>query len=337
VLSTGQAVDVHAHLVPPALLDEAERQPSLFGGVEVARTPEGPVVTFPGGAPLRPIKPPMLGVEQRRAWLREHGLASQIVGAWMDATGDLLPAEAQIAWTRRFNEELARMCGETSRQVRGLATLPLQRPEQAARELEYAVRELGLLGAMIGTDVARIDLADAALDPLWSAARDLGVPLVLHPTFTGPGAGLQPRSFVNLYGRTIDTTYLATRLILAGLFDRQPGLALVLVHGGGFLPYQAERLDTCFQAGDLGAVSLQRGLPSAYLSCFHYDTALISAPAVKLLVEAVGSERVMLGTDYPFPIADRRATERLSAALPDEPTLQQVLQGNAERLFPTRV
>jgi aminocarboxymuconate-semialdehyde decarboxylase len=327
------AIDVHAHLVPRGLLAEAERNPASFGGVEVQRTPEGTVLKFPGMAPLRPIRPPMVDVDQRPPWLQERGMALQIVGPWMDAIGDSLSPDAQQAWSRRFNEELSSMCQEGGEKLRGLAALPVQRAESAARELEYAVQRLGLLGAMVGTDVAHLDLADEALDPLWSAAAELGSPIVLHPTYTGPGSGLDPRSFVNLYGRTIDTTYLVTRLILAGLLDRYPGLSLILVHGGGFLPYQAGRLDACYQAGDLGNVSLRRGLPSAYLSSFRYDTALLSGPAARMLAEAVGAENVMVGTDYPFPIADGSAVERLTGAFTDEATLTLLLRGNAERVF----
>jgi aminocarboxymuconate-semialdehyde decarboxylase len=331
-MASRQAIDVHAHVVPPAILDEAERSPRAFGGVEVRRGPEGPVVVFPGVGALRPLRPPMLSVEQRPGWLAERGMDVQIAGAWMDAVGDTLPAETQEAWSQRFNEAMAELAQQSEGRLRMLATLPLRRPAAAARELERAVRELGMVGAMIGSDVADVDLAAEALDPLWEAARSLAVPIVLHPTYTGPGAGLSPRNYVNLYGRTIDTTYCATRLIVAGLFDRHPDVTIVLVHGGGFLPYQAERLDTCFRAGDLGHVTLGRERPSAYLPCFCYDTALLTGPAARMLVETVGPERVMLGTDYPFPIADGGAVGRLSGALADS-ALGPVLRGNAERIF----
>ena len=333
MLDAAQAIDVHAHLVPPALLTEAERSGRSLGGVEVRRTPEGPVLTFPDMAPLRPLKPPMLDVAQRPDWLKARGMAVQLIGPWMDAVGDTLPTEHQQLWSRRFNEELARQCSEGGGGLGALATLPLQQPELAARELEYAVRQLGMPGAMIGTDITNVDLADEVLDPLWQAAVDLEVPIVLHPTFTGPGGGLNPRSFVNLYGRTIDTTYVATRLVLSGLFDRQPDLRLLLVHGGGFLPFQAGRLDAVHRAGDLGEAPLQRGQPSAYLSCFCYDTALLAAPAARMLVEVVGADNVLLGTDYPFPIADGEAVSRVSEAIADDQTRRKVLYGNAERLF----
>ena len=280
----------------------------------------------------------MLRVDQRFEWLQVHGLGAQIIGPWMDAVGDSLPPEPHRAWSRRFNEELAGLCSEQGGQLAGLATLSLQSPEVAARELEHAVRELGLVGAMLGTDIAGVDLAREALAPLWEAAVSLDVPIVLHPTFRGPGSGLNPRSYVNLYGRTVDTTYTATRLIVAGVFDRFPSLKLLLVHGGGFLPYQALRLDTCFRNGDLrGSVEreapLERGLPSAYLSCFCYDTALLSVPAARMLVETVGAEKVLLGTDYPFPIADEGAAERMTDAYLDPATRELVLGGNAQRLF----
>ena len=176
------AIDVHAHLVPRGLLAEAERNPASFGGVEVQRTPEGTVLKFPGMAPLRPIRPPMVDVDQRPVWLQERGMALQIVGPWMDAIGDSLSPDAQRAWSRRFNEELSAMCKERGEKLRGLAALPVQHAESAARELEYAVQRLGLLGAMVGTDVAHLETSptrrsihSGVLPPSW-APRSCSTP-----------------------------------------------------------------------------------------------------------------------------------------------------------------
>ena len=142
-----------------------------------------------------------------------------------------------------LNEGLAESLKAADLSVHGLATVPLQDPLSAAAELRHAVLSLGFHGAMIDTNVERRPLGDAALDPFWREAMDLGVPVILHPYVLEDVARFKEYYLHNLVGYPFETTLAACSLIFGGTLDRMPELTVVLVHGGGFFPYQVERFD----------------------------------------------------------------------------------------------
>ena len=245
-MSDKNGIDVHGHGVPKQFLEEVKR--TRLGGVEVADVEGGYVLTFPGRESLRPAAGIMLDFTRRLGWLDSQGMEQQLIGPWLDVHGQELPTSDGAVWVRELNDAMAQTVSESGGRLRAHATLHLAEPRAAARELERCANALAMTGCMIPTDLPEGALHENRYDALWEAAQSLGVPLVLHPLMDGPAACMfrhLPR-FKNLYGRTIDTTVAAAQLILAGVFDRYPDLRLVLVHGGGFLPYQSDRLDREF-------------------------------------------------------------------------------------------
>jgi aminocarboxymuconate-semialdehyde decarboxylase len=215
-----------------------------------------------------------------------------------------------------------------------MSTLPVNDAAASVKELERTVRDLHLPAVMLSTDPGPIPLHDLSLEPVWTAGEDLGAVFVLHPSLTGPSSHIpNTNDFGNLYWRGIDTMFAATRLVLAGVFDRHPKLQIVLVHGGGFLPYQTARLDRSYAIDAVGPRNLMREKPSDYLADFYHDTCLLTAPALRLLREVVGDERIVLGSDYPFPIGDPDPVGTVKAAGWDEATNQRVLRDTAVGLF----
>jgi len=156
---------------------------------------------------------------------------------------------------------------------------------------------------------------------------------VLHPPTTGP-AGAIPDSaeFGNLWHRLIDTTLVASRLILAGVLDRHPRLKLVLVHGGGFLPFQTGRFDRSFETG-AHPTAEAKSKPSDYVRQFYYDTCVMSAPAIRLLADLAGADRVVVGSDYPFPIGDPDPVGAVQRAGLSDSATEQVTTTNAAGLL----
>jgi len=190
-----------------------------------------------------------------------------------------------------------------------------------------------MTGSMLPTFFPQGDLSDARYDALWEAAQSLDMPLVLHPTTDSPSACMFEATpkFKGLYGRPIDTTVAATQLIMSGVFDRFPKLRLVLVHGGGFLPYQAGRLDREYKGPG--------GQPASdYVKRFYYDTCLMSAPALRLLFDLVGTGQVMIGSDYAATSVERKSP-KLTAALDatgiDAAGRKKVVRETAQALFRT--
>jgi aminocarboxymuconate-semialdehyde decarboxylase len=329
--STIDGIDVHAHGVPKQFLEDVKR--TRLGGVDVVAVDNGYVVTFPGRESLRPAAGIMLDFTQRLSWLDAQGMHQQLIAPWLDVHGqELMPAHGQV-WVRQLNDAMIESVADSAGRLLAHATLHLADPQAAARELERCVKKLGMTGCMIPTNLPNGDLSDDRYDALWEAAQSLNVPVVLHPLMDGPAACMfhQLPRFKNLYGRTIDTTIVAAQLILAGVFERFPKLRLVLVHGGGFLPYQSARLDREFGGRD-------KKLPSDYIKRFYYDTAIMSAPALQLLMSLVGIGQIMIGSDYAAGPVERpgpRLTDALDETGVNAAARRMIVRDTAELLFRT--
>ncbi len=250
----------------------------------------------------------------------------------MDVAGYSLPPEQGAAWSRAQNEGLAASLAEASGRHTGLATVPLQSPAHAVEELRFAVRSLGLRGAMVDPNALGRPLGDHAFDPFWKAAADLAAPVILHPFLLEAVERFGRHYLHNLVGYPFETTLAAGSLILGGTLDRFPSLDIVLVHGGGFFPYHIGRFDrghtTRPEARSDGASS-----PSSYLRRFHYDTLVQFTPALTYLVAVAGADRVLLGSDHPFWLGDPEPLRIVREAGLPKADEAAILGGNAARLF----
>ena len=324
-------IDSHAHIVPPTLIDEARKSGSSLG-ISVEDTERGPALQFDGLVHLRPVGG-LARLEPRIEWMEQQGLSLQILGSWLDIQGYTLSADNATTWARLFNEHLAEVVRGSPGRFAGLATVPVQDGTLAARELEYAVKELGFLGVMLATDPMEQDLALESFEPFWDAAEALDVPIVMHPPTHGFGANIRPSYLAFSLGRTLDTTITAAKLILTGLFDRHPNLKMMLVHGGGYLPYQAARIDNGYRGGNGRPVELQRDKPSDYLPLLYYDNVAVSTPAVRMMHDIAGTEHLLLGSDYVFAGSAAPIADNIEEAGFTTDQLELICCGNARRLF----
>ncbi|MET8682007.1 amidohydrolase family protein [Streptomyces sp. NPDC004647] len=314
--------DVHTHVIPKPLLARAHTRDGLFGVREV----DGFMV-HPGGfrAPLTPAfhDPDVILARMDQTGVRVSVLSTSPM---MFFYGE--EAQAAAEYARAANEGLRDLISHDDR-LHGLAHLPLQAPDLAARELEYAVRELGLRGAQIGTNVGSLALTDAHLDPVFKMAQGLDVPLLLHPYFDGPKPGLEDYFLTNTIGNPMETAIAATKLIHAGVLDRWDKLKFILVHGGGHLLYQLGRLDHAYKVVPENRKNIAAP-PSAYLQRFWFDTLTHDDLALQFLMGRVGPERLLLGTDLPYNMADTEPMARIRRV---RQNLPDILRENARALF----
>jgi aminocarboxymuconate-semialdehyde decarboxylase len=209
-----------------------------------------------------------------------------------------------------------------------VACVPLVDPPAAAAELRRA-HELGLVGVLAGTSVGERMLDEPELEPFFAAAAAAGMPVLLHPYLSmagRPATGLELPGIANAVGNPHETFLAASRLIVGGVLDRHPGLVVVLVHGGGSLPYQVGRLAHAYAGADGPAHPAD-----AYLGRFLFDTVLFDPVALEFLVSRAGAEAVAFGSDAPFAMADLSGIEnalRLGGA-----AAEAILSGNAGRAF----
>jgi aminocarboxymuconate-semialdehyde decarboxylase len=313
--------DVHNHAVPREaveLLRRAEGYPIRVDGEFMEADRVRAELT-------RVFVEPAAKLEQ----LESVGLEAAVVSGSPALFAYEADADRGTALCGAVNTGLADLCEFSPERLRWLAHVPLQEPETAAAMLAQAAGA-GAVGAQIGTSVAGTPLTEAGLDPLWAAVEELGLPLMLHPAYNHPHPGLEGYHLQNAIGNQLETTIAAERLIVTGVLDRHPGLRLLLVHAGGYMPWQAGRLrHAATVRAELGDSPTD---PYAYFGRIFVDTITHDAATLRFLVDRVGSDSVAMGTDLPFDMATPDPVAALEGALDDE-TARRIMEETPARVF----
>ncbi len=330
-LAPPATTDIHIHFLSPRAIDAARQAPERYG-VRVLDDGPRPRLHVGREAPTRPLLEALYTLDRHLAFLDGQGIDAAVFGPLMDVAGYSLPPDQGAAWSRLQNEAMAASLAEAGGRHRGLATVPLQAPKSAADELTFAVKSLGLRGAMIDPNALGRPLGDRAFDPFWAAAAALGAPVILHPFLLEAVERFGRHYLHNLVGYPFETTLAAGSLIFGGTLDRFPPLDVVLLHGGGFLPYHVGRFDRAHQVREEPRAD-GAARPSGYLRRFHYDTLVQSPPALAYLVQVVGEDRVLLGSDHPFWLGDPEPLRVVREAGLTAGAQKAILGGNAARLF----
>jgi aminocarboxymuconate-semialdehyde decarboxylase len=320
-------VDAHSHFTPHAVITRLQQSPELFPHISLRDLgSERFSFEFPGIPPTRPMQPRLWDVAAGLEWLDRQGIDVHVTGVWADVFGYSLPADEAAAWCRLINEETLEELEGASR-VLPLATVPIQSGRHAVQELETAQR-MGFRGLTIGTFAPGVDLDHPDLDGLWETAARLEMPIVLHPLYLYGEPRLASYDLPNAIGRVNDTAVAVSRLLYAGVPTRHAGFEMIVVHGGGGVPYALGRLARNYELNPAGMADPREGFRRLYFDSVVYD----SAP-LRYLVELAGADRVMLGSDYPFPILDPAPLEVVRKADFPEAVSDAILSANACRVF----
>jgi aminocarboxymuconate-semialdehyde decarboxylase len=313
--------DVHNHAVPRE-------------AVELLRAGDGYPIKVEGDfmeadrvrAELTPVfLDPAAKLEQ----LEQAGLEAAVVSGSPALFAYETDPDRGVALCRAVNSGLADLCDFDRERLRWIAHVPLQAPEAAAELLAEAAGA-GAVGAQIGTSVAGTPLADAGLDPFWEAAERHEMALMLHPAYNNAHPGLEGYHLQNAIGNQLETTIAVERLIVTGVLDRHSGLRLLLVHAGGYMPWQAGRLRHAAEVrAELADAPPD---PYAYFGRIFVDTITHDAAALRFLVERAGPDNVVMGTDLPFDMATPEPVAALEAAV-DAGTARRVMEVTPPRLF----
>jgi aminocarboxymuconate-semialdehyde decarboxylase len=322
-------IDVHTHFVPPEFVVDA-RAGRALDTIGLDQRDGTEWLIHPQGYRY-PLSAEFFDLEARLRQMDSLGIDASVLSLtptlffyWLDAAtaGD---------FCRLANDSIAAFAALSDR-LHGVATVPLQQPDAAVAELRRAVLELGLRGVQIGTTVEQTPLDDRRFDSFFAAAAELGVPVILHPYYVGTRPNLVDFYMTNLTGNPLETCIAASRMILSGCLDRHPTLKVVLVHGGGFMPYQIGRLDHGFRVRRESREAITFP-PSTYLRRFWYDTITHASTPLSFLVDLVGADRVMFGSDLPFDMADLHFQKYFAEAAFEPTSLDAITSGNATALF----
>jgi aminocarboxymuconate-semialdehyde decarboxylase len=315
--------DLHAHFVAPALLDVVRADGGAHNVLHAYDAQQRSWLSTAGRSTNTPVSPALSDAGARLQWMDANGIATQLLSGWMDFSAyNLAPGDARW-FARAQNETLAAVVAGHPGRFLSAAAVPLQDADAAADELEYAVKVLGARAVQIGASVDGKTLDDPAFDPFWAKVSELGVPVVIHPVDVG-GAAHDKRHFMHItFGNPAATTAAAAALILSGTLERFPRLRFLLVHGGGFLPYQFSRFERSYTAAPPNFKPAIPHPPSHYIDRFYFDTMIHDSNAMALLGAFAGPERIVFGSDAPFPmgVVDPPATLAMLAEVlgPDTP------------------
>ena len=321
-------IDTHAHVVPRSLIETLRAEHRIFPSVRVIAEGSTSRIVFADEAPTRPISPRLSNLEDRRDWLARQKIDRQVVGGWTDVYGYELPGEEGADWARFLNEHL-RKDADALAALTPLATVPLQNGALAARVLEEAL-DAGFAGVMIGTQPKGVGgtLDDGELNPFWEVASARHATIFLHPMYICGDERLNGYDLLNAVGRLTDTTIAMARLLFSGHLTRFPGVTLVVSHGGGAVPYALGRLRRNRTIHAEGCADPLDGFRRLY-----FDTVLFEPQALRFLCDIAGADRVVLGSDYPFPIGDPEPVQVVDDTPLTETERRAILGETAARIF----
>jgi len=321
-------IDFHNHYYPPAYIKALESSASR---VEVTYDADGnPCVHYPGDYNI--LVPGHRDIDYRQRVLDEHGVTTQVLSFTTPGV-HVEPAEVAIRLAREINDAFAQVIRERPGRFTALATLPLNDPVASADELERAMKELKLPGAMVFSNVNHVALADEQFAPLWKRADDLGAVVYIHPTDPLGVDAMLDYWLMPLVGFLMDTTLAASKLVFSGVVARHPRIRWVLTHMGGAIPYLAERLDRGYRAFAECRRNIDRP-PSEYLQQFYYDTVNFNPSAIRLAIDFAGHNRILAGSDYPHQIGSIPLMIDTIARLDiDERVRQKIFGDNAATLL----
>ena len=293
-----RVVDSHNHFYPPSYVERLTA-PASASRVKVTYDSDGnPCVHYPGDYNI--LVPGHRDIELRQRVLDEHGIDTQVL-TFTTPGVHVEDPELAADLARSINDEFATIVRTYRGRFAALATLPLNDPSEAVRELDRAMRQLHLPGAMVFSNVNHVALADGVFEPLWKKANELSAVIYIHPTDPAGVESMLEYWLMPLVGFLFDTTLAASHLVFSGVVERYPRIRWVLAHMGGTIPYLAERLDRGWRAfADCRAHIASP--PSEYLRTFHYDTVNFNPGAMRLALEFAGPDRILAGSDYPHQI-----------------------------------
>lgn len=291
--------DVHTHHYPRAYFSLIERSGGDFA---FATDPSGQTIIRYRGSRFFGVTPAMTDPALRLTDMTRAGIDVAVLSL---STPNVFFAEgsAQTPVARMVNDAYAELIKAQPDRFKGFASIPMDDPDAAVRELHRAIDDLKLNGVILLSNIRGRDLTDPAYRPFFAEADRMKLCILLHPML--PASADAFRDFVlgPLVGFPFDTTLAVARMCYAGMLKELPNIRWIVAHAGGAIPYLAERLDNGYRDFAEDRVNVD-DLPSAYLKRLYYDTVTFSPHVLRLLRDWAGAEHMAMGSDYPHKLGD---------------------------------
>lgn len=278
------------------------------------------------------IRECMVSYDQRFAIMETMGVDAQLVMPPPPQLYHTVALEYAVPAARMVNDGVAEFVAKHPDRFIPMGTVPMQDGNEAAKELEYVMNTLKFKGVEILTNVAGKEISDPAFAPFWKRAEELGALVAIHPNGFTEGQRLSRFYFNNVIGNPLETALALHYLIFDGVLERHPGLKIIAVHGGGYLSAYSGRIDHAWGARS----DVQAGLPkppTSYLRQIYVDTVVFTPHQLRALVDLFGADHVILGTDYPYDMAEADPIEHIVSTGFDATTVAALAGGNAKGLL----
>ena len=326
-------IDVHAHYLPRDWPDLAAKYGDARFPV-IHHGDDGRSRIYKDGKFFREIWAKTWDPQIRIDEYADFGVQVQVLSTVPVMFSYWAKANHALELHQALNDHMAEACRNYPRHYAGIGTVPLQSPTLAIRELERCMDQLGLQGVQIGSHLHLADGGHWNLDapelfPFFEAAAELGAAVLVHP-WDMMGSDSMPKYWLPwLVGMPAEQARAACSLVFGGVLERLPKLKVCMAHGGGSFPYTIGRIEHGFNMRpDLVATDNFRN-PRDYLQRLYFDSWVADDAALRYLLETCGSERVMLGTDYPFPLGEQVPGEGIERLRLDDAQRARLYSGTA--------
>lgn len=323
-------IDVHTHILPERLPDFHKRKvPEGERFVQLEHHAPGRARMIVNGSLFREIESNSWDVEARLAECDAAGVDVQVLSTVPVMFSYWAEPDLALELARRLNDHIAGVVAAHPARFAGLGTIPMQSPDRAIAELERCVRDLGLAGVEIGSNVNGANLDSPELFPIFEAAASLGAAVFVHP-WEMAGRDRMTRYWLPwLVGMPAEVSLAICSLIFGGVLERLPALRIAFAHGGGAFPATIGRIARGFEARpDLCAVSNDVS-PREYLRRIYLDSLVHDPLMLRYLVDLMGPDRIALGSDYPFPLGEARPGALIDSCGFPEEIRARLLHGTA--------
>ena len=326
-------IDMHSHFLPAITREEAQAADAQRAPWLAAEPGADTGQIMLGDKPFRPVTRALWDADFRVAELDAQGVQMLVVCATPVMFGYAWEAARAADWATRMNDRALAFCARHPTRLKALAQVPLQDLALACREATRAM-QTGCIGLQIGNHLGDKDLDHEQLVDFLIHCAHGGIPVLVHP-WDMMGAGRMKKWMLPwLVAMPAETQLGMVSLILSGALERIPSsLKICFAHGGGSFAYLLGRVDNAWRHRDIVRADCPN-LPSSYAHRFHVDSAVFEPGALRLLSEVMGVNRIMLGSDYPFPLGEARIGSLIrEAGLFDASQQAQMLRGNALAFF----
>lgn len=322
-------IDFHNHFYPEGYIRELN---TGEGYARVSKDKEGrDAIEYSGDYNI--VVGPHVKIEDRLEAMARCGIDMQVLSLTTPGVEREKP-DRGIKLARLANDGFAKICEKYPDQFRALASLPLQDPGASLDELDRAVRDLGLAGVMLFSNVKGRPLDSPEFIPVYEKAAKLNVPLFLHPTSPINSRAMEDYRLVPILGFTVDTTLALFRLLFSGILERIPELKIVVAHAGGVFPHLRGRIEIGYNSYPESKSRISHPPSHYFQRNVWVDTVCYDENVLNSTLAFLGPEKIMLGTDFPHQISDmENAVERVKKLEIDESEKEKILGGNCISLL----